>query len=156
MPNKIPLPTKEIQEIYLIQKKSTPEIASIYGVGPATIQRLLRSSGVDIRSTSEAQKQAYINGRVPRLNDGHGPNWKGGRKMRMGYIEVLVGRKQYMKEHRLVMEGFLGRKLRKTELVHHKNGIKTDNRIENLTIVTREHHLGEVCCPKCNHNFHIK
>lgn len=74
-------------------------------------------------------------------------NWKGGRKITTkGYVQILVkghpyaDSNGYIFEHRYIMEQYLGRYLRPNEVVHHKNGNKQDNRIENLELMTNSTH----------------
>jgi hypothetical protein len=66
-------------------------------------------------------------------------NWKGGHVTRSGYrITYKNGRRDY--EHRLIAEEMLGRPLNSDEVVHHKDGNRTNNSPDNLVVMkTHEH-----------------
>lgn len=78
--------------------------------------------------------------------------WKGNKyRSKAGYIWMRLFSDDFfypmastgglILEHRLIMAQHLGRCLQKWEFVHHKNGIKDDNKLENLELTTNgEHH----------------
>lgn len=84
--------------------------------------------------------------RVRRFKNGHnsvGPNhynWKGGRFTWSGYRLKLIQTNKYQREHRYVYERFYRCCLLPWTLIHHKNGDKLDNQIENLEPISREKH----------------
>lgn len=80
------------------------------------------------------------------------PNWKGGKNIdKSGYVLIYNPNHQfsnalgYIREHRLIAEKCLGRNLTKREVIHHINGVKNDNRPENLYLFKsdKEHRINE-------------
>lgn len=108
-------------------------------------------------------RKAYWEKRKPACE-----RFRGGQAFitRQGYIRVYIGGEKFS-EHRVVMERHLGRKLSRSEHVHHINGIKHDNRIENLEVLpaaehAREHRLGrrfkprvKFECERCKESFEL-
>ena len=135
----------EIAAIKMYQSgMSQVEVAAVLGTSQKVIFNTLKRNG--IKSRVAAKRNQY-------KENNH--MWKGGRIVdESGYVLIKKDHPRacsaggYVMEHILIMENHLGRKLNwhgaghpKSEIVHHINGNKKDNRIENLMLVNFVDHM---------------
>lgn len=131
---------------YTVDDLSAADIANQYNITITTVTSHLKMWGVDV-------KPKY------RTGERHG-GWKGRVRTNAGYWDIFVAKDDffypmvrskdnhgtggYVREHRLVMAKHMNRCLLSWEVVHHINGIKDDNRIENLQLLPHsKYHLAD-------------
>lgn len=141
-----------MRDLYLNMELRQDLVAKIFGVSNWKMRKILRKMGIK-RTLSEATKLSWEHGtkkynykameqyRKRLREERMGKRVKTGR----GYILVFVGEngrygRNYDYEHILVWEKHNGRKLPKNWVIHHLNGIRDDNRIENLIALPRKKH----------------
>ena len=154
--------TEAFMDLFYKQQLPLREIAKRLKCAVTTLSSFRVNNGLPRR------KPIYVNGRpitgqhhstlskrkisIARRGKNTGSenwNWKGGSYIdTQGYRWIksdhgLTSNHGYIKEHRLVMEIHLNRPLSTKEIVHHKNGNRLDNRIENLCIHTQSSHTAE-------------
>ena len=161
---KFQAPTKEqLNQAYSLGY-SMKEIADYLGIATGTVYNYMHKYNIKPRewgSTSE-----YAKAKISKANKGKIPANKGkhlsqntkekisailsvgiGKKnIKNGYVRIYFpdhpksDKYGYILEHDLIMECNIGRWLKPDEIVHHKNGMRNDNRIENLQLMTRSEH----------------
>lgn len=122
----------------------------VFGGYPSDLKYGKRYCSMACKHEAQIGKSLPSKGK-PRLymRGVNNPRWNGGRTTANGgYIMVKAPdghprptKAGYIRLHRLVMEQKIGRYLLPSEDVDHKNGIKTDNRPENLQIISRSEHV---------------
>ena len=138
----------EIQKMYK-SGMSVYEIGEKLGFHGTLIHSRLKRMGLKLRSLSEAQKVAHKTGRAKSMfkpMDDH-PYWKGG-KTQTGGGHILLKipnhpsatKRGCILEHRYVWEKTYNKKIPRGYDIHHLNGIKTDNRPENLIAIKHNEH----------------
>lgn len=167
--NRVP-PSKELLiEEYLNKKKTMLQIAQENNYAVGTIFNHLKKYGIESRPSMTEETKAKISrankgkkpgqgrklseeakAKISKANKGriYNPSKYGGhiKHREDGYRAVYLpdhphsSKEGYVMEHILVMEESIGRYLKKGEVVHHKNHIRSDNRIENLQLMTFEEH----------------
>ena len=163
-------PSKELLFAeYVLNRKTMKQIALDNGYAVGTIYNFMKKYGIDSRKELSDEAKARISlankgnhhtlgqkrtaeqrARISAVRKG---KWKkpsefgGHRKKRSdGYIKVYVPdhpystKDGYVMEHILIMEKQIGRYITRDEVVHHKNHIRDDNRIENLQLMTFKEH----------------
>jgi hypothetical protein len=145
---------EEMKRLYITERLSTRACGILLSTTASTIREWLLRAGVQARSISDAKQgqkpalhtvEASVRSRRRNPIEGRGVI---GYKMRAdGYVDIYrpdhpdASKTGYIREHRLVFESGIGRRLLRREIVHHKNGIKSDNRFENLELLSRSEHM---------------
>ncbi|WP_328186910.1 HNH endonuclease signature motif containing protein [Marinobacter sp. OP 3.4] len=123
LPKRLELSDLEDDIRGMAETMSAPEIARELGFSSTQVYRICRK--LAIKPVNKAEGVIYTHN---------------GYRMLLALGHPDADSKGYIREHRLVAEQKLGRRIREDEIVHHLNGDKLDNRPDNLEIMTRSEH----------------
>ena len=135
-----------LRKMYIVDGMSSTEIGKLLGVNGITVRRWLIRFGMDVRKSRETLSLMFQRGVRDQTGE-RNPVWKGGRfKTARGYVKVKCPEHAraddggYVWEHVLIWEREHG-PLPVDWVVHHLNGVRDDNRPENLFgMHSKRHH----------------
>jgi len=136
----ITISTEELRRLYWDDKLSLYDIAKRLGCSPDTIHYKMKKFGVPTRSVKQRNQLVYDNGNRLKRKRFQKPDTR--------YIMILrathprANKHGYIAEHLEVWEKANGRPLPDDWVIHHINGIKDDNRPENLAGMPSHNHHG--------------
>lgn len=146
------LPDAEaLRALYWDGPFSLNQIGQRLGLSGDTVRGLMKSYGIPLRDRSLAVKIQSQTGRrwPPQPKKELARNWKGGRRRARGYVELhdpthpRARGNGYVAEHIVIWERHNGT-LPDGWHVHHANGVKDDNRVENLQAMPSRNHVGYI------------
>lgn len=127
---------EDLEDLYVNKNLSLYRIAKLKQVTPQSVRHQLKKLNIHIRNYGEASRlRANLSGRIK------------GRTLFRGYTMVWnpthlrAGTNGYVREHILVWEQIHNKPLPKGWVIHHLNGIKSDNRPENLIALPDKKHI---------------
>lgn len=151
-----------LRKKYLDEQKSMNEIAKELNVAVGSVYNYIKKYNIQprkYRTERSKQKISKANkGRKSVLKGTHLSEERkeklriskskgiGKKELHNGYYRIYFpdhpksDARGWILEHTLIMECYIGRWIKDDEVVHHKNEIRTDNRIENLQLMTRKEH----------------
>ena len=164
------IPDKEvIERLYIVEKMPMSQIAKVLNMSVGKVHKFFTLYGLPPRKDanrghkhskefcehiSKVHKGKIVTAETrEKIRQAHigaykNPTKFGGHKKQRadGYVAVYspyhakANKSGYVMEHILIVEENIGRHLNENEVVHHKNKIRNDNRIENLMVMTKTEH----------------
>ena len=133
--NALEIPADELKTMYLDQKMNMESIAKHFGCGESTVRTHIIKNGFGLDSKEVADRRMAAN----RERCTYSWTREGYRMIRVeGHPNSNVD--GYIGEHRYIAEQAMGKYLEIGEQVHHINVDKSDNRVENLAVLTKDEH----------------
>lgn len=160
-------PSKDIlAEMYVDRELTMKEIANMLGFSVGTIHKCIHEYGIPIRPRGYGLRERHLSPETKKkiseklkgrkrteeqrkqMSERLKKGGIGHKKTRKdGYISIyfpdhpMSNSEGYIMEHILVMECHIGRWINNDEAVHHINHIRSDNRLENLRLMTQKEHM---------------